>query len=606
MSWSGRATPGRKDSNDYPIKVVDPPPEAIREIHRGANTDLVFTLTVTGRGGSDGDGISTGTDTAAVTVTTTGGGTNLLLDFGTASDSYPIKVFESRDTLHRFVLTLRTARDAPADGNPQQPVTIPLLVTHMGGATTADYEGLPASVTFGVGESEAAFDMHAFQDQMTETGEGLRIDFGALPPGIVKGDWGPYETVEFVDGLVPIRATVDGATLVLTYDKVLSTASSPRASDFTVRVAAQVVTVDAVSVGGSPLVTLTLATAVQAGQTVTVDYRQGYDRIYDLEGNQAVSFDDWVVTNTTGGGGGGPVTDTRPPLLTRATVNGGTLVLTYDETLDGASVPAPGAFAVTAAGSTVSANGVSVAGSAVTLTLANAVQANQTVTLDYTPGANPIQDAAGNDAAPLSGQAVTNNTPGGPVTDTRPPLLTRATVNGDTLVLTYDETLDGASVPAPGAFAVTAAGSTVSANGVSVAGSAVTLTLANAVQANQTVTLDYTPGANPIQDAAGNDAAPLSGQAVTNNTPGGPVTDTRPPLLTRATVNGDTLVLTYDETLDGASVPAPGAFAVTAAGSTVSANGVSVAGSAVTVTLANAVQANQTVTLDYTPGANPI
>ena len=84
--------------------------------------------------------------------------------------------------------------------------------------------------------------------------------------------------------------------------------------------------------------------------------------------------------------------DVTPPLLTRATVNGGTLVLAYDEALDGASVPAPGAFAVTAAGSTVSANGVSVAGSAVTLTLtlANAVQANQTVTLDYTPGANPI------------------------------------------------------------------------------------------------------------------------------------------------------------------------------------------------------------------------
>ena len=174
-------------------------------------------------------------------------------------------MFESRDTLHRFTLTLRTARDAPADGNPQQPVTIPLLWTHMGGATTEDYEGLPPSVTFGVGESEAAFDMHAFQDQMTETGEGLRIDFGALPSGIVKATGGPYETVEFVDGLVPIRATVDGATLVLTYDKVLSTASSPRASDFTVRVAAQVVTVDAVSVGGSPLVTLTLATAVQGG-----------------------------------------------------------------------------------------------------------------------------------------------------------------------------------------------------------------------------------------------------------------------------------------------------------------------------------------------------
>ena len=106
--------------------------------------------------------------------------------------------------------------------------------------------------------------------------------------------------------------------------------------------------------------------------------------------------------------------DTRATLLTRATVNGRTLVLTYDEALDGASVPAPGNFVVTAAGSTVNVNLVSVAGSAVTLTLATAVQAGQTVTLDYTPRANPIQDTAGNDAAPLSGQTVTNNTGGGP------------------------------------------------------------------------------------------------------------------------------------------------------------------------------------------------
>ena len=98
--------------------------------------------------------------------------------------------------------------------------------------------------------------------------------------------------------------------------------------------------------------------------------------------------------------GDGPVTgDTRPPLLTQATVDGRTLVLTYDEALDGASVPAPGNFVVTAAGSTVNVHPVSVAGSTVTLTLATAVQAGQTVTLDYTPGANPTQDAAGNDAA---------------------------------------------------------------------------------------------------------------------------------------------------------------------------------------------------------------
>ena len=201
--------------------------------------------------------------------------------------------------------------------------------------------------------------------------------------------------------------------------------------------------------------------------------------------------------------------DVTPPQLLQRTVNGTTLVLTYDETLDDASVPAPGDFVVAAAGNTINVTQVSVDGSRVTLTLAAPVQPSQAVSIDYTPGATPIQDASGNDAGPISGM------------DVRPPRLTRATVNAGTLVLSYDETLDGVSAPAPGDFVVTAAGSATGVSGVSVGGSAVTLTLAAPVQANQTVTLDYTPGANPTQDMAGNDAAALSGQHVTNNTPGG-------------------------------------------------------------------------------------
>ena len=120
--------------------------------------------------------------------------------------------------------------------------------------------------------------------------------------------------------------------------------------------------------------------------------------------------------------GDGPVTgDTQPPLLTQAAVNGNMLVLTYNKALDGASVPAPGAFAVTAAGGAITVTGVSITGSTVTLTLATAVEAGQTVTLAYTPGTNPIQDAADNDASPLSGRTVTNNTGGGTVSPPPPP-----------------------------------------------------------------------------------------------------------------------------------------------------------------------------------------
>ena len=231
---------------------------------------------------------------------------------------------------------------------------------------------------------------------------------------------------------------------------------------------------------------------------VILDSGQGY-----TPGDQYVAIVE-IVDNDGDAPG-----DVIPPRLLQRTVNGTTLVLTYDETLDDVSVPAVGDFVVMSGGNTINVSQVSVDGLKVTLTLATAVPANQAVSIDYTPGANPIQDAAGNDAAPLSG------------TDVRPPQLTRATVNASRLVLTYDETLDAGSVPAPGDFVVTAAGSTAGVAGVSVGGSAVTLTLATAVQAGQTVTLDYTPGANPTQDRAGNDAAALSGQHVTNNTPGG-------------------------------------------------------------------------------------
>ena len=211
------------DSTDYAIRTI-----FLRELSRRLELELApalttatqaLTLTVDGTAflfeDADVKGVSTRYwnntglswtvgDTVSLTLTEP----NLLLNFGTASDSSPVKVSE-RGTLHRFVLSLRTRPNAAPNGYPQQPVTIPLLVTHVGGATTADYEGLPASVTFGVGESEADFDLRAIPDQMIETGEGLRIDFGALPPGIVKGAWGPYETVEFVDGPVPSLGSTD-------------------------------------------------------------------------------------------------------------------------------------------------------------------------------------------------------------------------------------------------------------------------------------------------------------------------------------------------------------------------------------------------------------
>ena len=103
--------------------------------------------------------------------------------------------------------------------------------------------------------------------------------------------------------------------------------------------------------------------------------------------------------------------DAAPPMQVSASVRGLSLVLVYDEPLDPASMPATGAYTVTATvgatTTTPAVSEVSIYGIWVTLTLDAAPAAGATVTLAYAPPAsNPVQDEAGNDAPAFSGQKV--------------------------------------------------------------------------------------------------------------------------------------------------------------------------------------------------------
>ena len=103
----------------------------------------------------------------------------------------------------------------------------------------------------------------------------------------------------------------------------------------------------------------------------------------------------------------------KTPLFESAAVDGSTLTVTFDETLDTGSVPAPGAFYVTVNGArrNVVSGGVAIDGAVVTLTLASAVSASDTVTVRYTkPSANPLQSASGNVVDTFTDQEVTNST----------------------------------------------------------------------------------------------------------------------------------------------------------------------------------------------------
>ena len=97
-------------------------------------------------------------------------------------------------------------------------------------------------------------------------------------------------------------ATVDGATLTLTYDEALDENSEPSSDAFSVTAGGAGRAVDGVSVSGSSMI-LTLGSAVAASDTVTVSYTSPADtaalRIQDVSGNAAASFSDQDVENNT-------------------------------------------------------------------------------------------------------------------------------------------------------------------------------------------------------------------------------------------------------------------------------------------------------------------
>ena len=133
---------------------------------------------------------------------------------------------------------------------------------------------------------------------------------------------------------------------------------------------------------------------------------------------------------------------------------------------------------------------------------------NYEVTVRVTDGANPVDAAFTVHLADV---------------DEIAPVLSSANADGDALTLTFDEALDGNSVPAASAFSTTVDGVARGVSDVSMSGSSVTLTLASAVVSGETVTVGYTAptGANarPLRGAAGNAVAGFSDEAVTNDTP---------------------------------------------------------------------------------------
>ena len=157
-----------------------------------------------------------------------------------------------------------------------------------------------------------------------------------------------------------------------------------------------------------------------------------------------------LAVNAAGAGAAAEATATAEdrvvPTLTAASVDGAALTLTYSEALETESKPAAGAFTVTVDGSARTVDAVELSGSAVALTLASAVAADETVTVGYTvptgAEAAPLQDASGNAAAGFTGEAVSNATGAANTAPTGLPEISGTAQVGETLTASTDEIED--------------------------------------------------------------------------------------------------------------------------------------------------------------------
>ena len=305
------------------------------------------------------------------------------------------------------------------------------------------------------------------------------------------------------------------------------------------------------------------------------------------------------------------------PSFPSAAVDGSSLTLTYGEALDEGSRPAPGDFTVQVDGSGRSVSAVSVSGRVVALTLNPAVEHGEKgIMVSYTPGTNPIRDAAGNEALGLINWSVGNEAP-----DTTPPAVSTIEITSDPgtdatyaaedeirVTLTFSETVEVTGTPQ---LTLELGGGSRTANYGGGSGTAA-LVFAYEVAVGESdtdgvgVEADSLSGGTIRDEARNNAELDHDGLAADS---GHKVDAVKPQLAATggAVVDGTRLTLTYDEALDGGSRPVSGDFTVSGGDRARTVTGVRVNGSAVQLTLdVGAEHLEAGILVSYTPGDNPI
>ena len=279
--------------------------------------------------------------------------------------------------------------------------------------------------------------------------------------------------------------------------------------------------------------------------------------------------------------------------LQSATVDGATLTLTYNVTLDNGVTLPSSAFVVNVNGASRSVVGAGVGQSNVLLLLSSAVESGDTVTVDYTApdGTDAIQDSDGRKAVSFSGREVTNNTASSGTARSEP-----VQAPGSLKVVRHESGKLRASWNAPE--------SGDDPTGYTLQWKRSGDDWAEPAEVSEANVKGTSRVITGLTDGTEYAVRVISTTDNAESTPSGEVTatprETVPPTPSAASVDGATLTITFDEALDTAQAPDKSSFVVTVAGSSRGIDTVAVSGSAVTITLVTAVFAGEAVTVDYT------
>ena len=312
--------------------------------------------------------------------------------------------------------------------DPERTVSIPIGKTHEGGATNADYSGVPGSLTFNAGETVKTITFMAEDDDIDDDDEKVVLSFGTLPDR-VSAPGTATATVAITDD--------DDPRVTVSFDQTTYTVNEASAVTVTVRLSTDpertvTIPIEKMDQGGATSADYSVvpeSRTFNAGETVKTITFTGKDDDIDDDNEKVVLSFGTLTDDRVGKGSSATVTiaddDTRGVTVepTKLNVPEGesntyTVVLTSEPTAD---------VTVTVGGAS---GDVTVTGSPLTFTSSNWNEA-QTVTVNAAEDVDAI--------TPDADVTLTHTVTGGDYQGTSANSVVVTITEDDTAVLTIED-----------------------------------------------------------------------------------------------------------------------------------------------------------------------